>query len=124
MIPIVLWPSRSWTIFGWIPADVGLSGFLGYLEEFRASSDEESMNWLAFVNAWWSRFGNREVAVGDLFETAMPLLDLGAGSKQSQATRLGTALAGQRDRVYGGYRVKRRGVVHGYRMWRLEARPR
>lgn len=102
--------------------NVGRFEFLGNLEAFRAESDEESVSWSAFVLAWSTKFGDQEVGAGDLFDLALPLLDLGTDTKRSQETRLGTILAAQRDRVYGEFTIRRRGINRGRRMWMLDTR--
>ncbi|MDQ3784413.1 MAG: hypothetical protein M3360_05975 [Actinomycetota bacterium] len=106
---------------GGIFENAGLDQFLKNLDDFRATSDEEGVAWGAFVAAWVAEFGNGEVGAGDLFDIALPLLDLGTGTKQSQQTRLGKLLSGQRDRRYGELIVRRRRIIRGSRMWMLES---
>lgn len=105
---------------GGIFENAGLDQFLKNLDDFRATSDKEGIAWGAFVEAWRSEHGDREVGGSDLFDLALPLLDLGSGTRQSQQTRLGKLLSGQRDRRYGDLMIRRKNIIRGSRMWKLE----
>jgi hypothetical protein len=98
---------------GGILAAAGIEGFLGNLEALYATADAEGSMWRAFVAAWWEEHGETPVRLADLLALCekgdlMPTL-LGDGSPRSQSTRLGNALAGARDRVFGAQRIESAG---------------
>jgi len=87
---------------GGILAVAGIPGFLANAGEFYDESDAEGASSRAFVSAWWDKFGERLVKVGDLWallnhEVALPL---GDGGEQSQKVKLGQLLATMRDRMF------------------------
>lgn len=88
---------------------IGVQGFLGNLEDLYEAADVEGSMWRDFVNAWWEEFRGQEVRIhmlNDLCERLNLLEPVrGDRSPQSQNSRLGLALGGGRDRVYGSYRI-------------------
>jgi hypothetical protein len=98
---------------GGILAAAGIEGFLGNLEALYATADAEGSMWRAFVAAWWEEHGETPVRLAELLALCekgdlMAAL-LGDGSPRSQSTRLGNALAGARDRVFGANRIESAG---------------
>ncbi len=117
---------ESWArVLGGILEVAEVPGFLGNLSEFYAVSDGEGAALGGFVSSWWAVFGERSVAMADLWPVADSSdLDLGSGGERSQRTRLGKLIGAQRDRVVGDWRVVSAGVVHSTSRWRLEPRRR
>ncbi len=101
----------------------GIPGLLGNYEATFEEASREVEEWVEFVEAWFEMSGTGPVTAGELMELAKRrtlLLDvLGDGSERGQGTRLGQALAGQKDRVYGGLQIKRDGVSRGLVHYRL-----
>ncbi len=105
---------------------VGISGFLGNIDEMMEAGDTEGAAWRGFVIAWWERFGTVAVGVAELFDLAVradPPLNIGDGTERAQRTRFGAALRRLRDRVfqlpYRTVRIEVAGVSHQARQWRL-----
>ncbi|MBI5508160.1 MAG: hypothetical protein HY903_05355 [Deltaproteobacteria bacterium] len=86
---------------------------MGNLESLCENADADGDLWRELVAAWWAKHQDGPVCVSDLLALcrAGELMGqvLGDGSERSQATRLGAALRGARDRVFGDYQVR---VVH------------
>jgi DNA primase catalytic core len=96
-------------VMGGILETVGISGFLGNLGELYAEADEEGQFWREFTSAWWEEFGSAETWVAELNALCQRygLMEAirGDGSARSQESRLGRALQGARDRVFGDLQV-------------------
>ncbi len=88
---------------------IGVTGFLGNLEEMYADADVEGAPWREFTAAWWEKFGAAETWVADLNALCERHELMGAvrgdGSPRSQESRLGRTLKGARDRVFGDLQV-------------------
>jgi putative DNA primase/helicase len=113
---------ESWTrILGGILEAATIPGFLANLATFYEEADFEGAIWRAFVAAWWDRHQTTEVGAGDLFPIAVETegFDLGAGSEKAQRIVFGKALARQRERVIGRYRLVRTREVQRAARWRL-----
>src|SRR5581483_10144943 len=118
---------EAWSaVMGGLLEAIGVSGFLGNIDEMLEASDGEGAVWRVFVGQWWDRFGTTEVGTSGLYELAIncePPLPLGTGGDRSQRTRLGKALARMRDRVFDIAGLKARiraiGVSHQARRWQL-----
>ena len=83
-------------------------------------SDIETATLELFVQAWWEKFGEEPVGVGELLPLAQESgLVVTEKSRQSQLVSLGTKLRKQRDRVIGEWRVVCAGKVQGAIRWRL-----
>lgn len=92
-----------------IMSTIGVKDFLGNMEDLYEAADTEGAMWRDFINAWWEEFQNQEVRVHILNELCerLNIMDTirGDRSPRSQNSRLGLALAGARDRVFGDYRI-------------------
>jgi hypothetical protein len=109
-------------VIGGILDHVGIPGFLANAREFYETADTETAIWREFVTSWWARHADKEVGSADLFPLALATegLELGKGTtERSQQIVFGKALARQRDRVIGGYRVSRPRVDHKVSRWQL-----
>jgi len=88
---------------------IGVGGFLGNLKELYEAADAEGATWREFTTVWWDNHGSAELRVSDLLELCEKhdLLSQvrGDGSARSQQSRLGRALHGARERVYGGLQI-------------------
>jgi hypothetical protein len=98
------------TVVGGIVTSAGYEGFLGNRQEIYELADSESMDWSEFAAAWGAAYGMAPQSVSVLRDLCIKndlLPDvLGDGTDRSQATRLGKALAAQRDRSYNGLRIE------------------
>jgi hypothetical protein len=108
-------------VVGGILDHAGVNGFLGNLAEFYEQADVETAVWRGFVEAWWEKYQNAEVGTADLFTIAQSTdgLELGGGSENRQKVVFGKALARQRDRVMGSYRITKAGSKQRAARWRL-----
>jgi len=103
----------------------GVPGFLGNLEKMYADADADGEPWREFTLAWWDEHKDKAVRVSDL-NSLCEKLDLmsavrGEGTERAQQVRLGKALMGARDRVYGELRViQQHGDKHRGRWYALE----
>jgi putative DNA primase/helicase len=52
-------------------ASVGVEGWLGNLDRFRANQCDERAEWSAWIAAWFVRFGDRPQVARTLAETAL-----------------------------------------------------
>ena len=104
---------------GGILAVAGVPGFLGNLQDLYAEADDDDADWREFVAAWWDQHHDAEVLIVDLVALCVQqdlLLPIrGDGTARSQQTRLGQALRGIRDRVFGGCQVRVRHSAHDNR---------
>ncbi len=97
-------------VMGGILMTADVDGFLGNLETLYATADAEGAMWRDLVEAWWAAHADRPVRVSELVELCVsselmgPVL--GDGGERAQSTRLGRALQGARDRVFGNYRLE------------------
>ena len=110
-------------VIGGILEAAGIHGFLGNLQGFYQSSDDETQTLTNFVENWWSNFKDKEVGVNELYplikNNFIPL-DLGANRlERSEKTTLGKTLAGLRDRRIGRYSIHQEGTKQGARQYRL-----
>jgi len=90
---------------------VGMPDFLGNLDNMYADADAEGEPWREFTIAWWDEHQDRAVRVKEL-NAMCEKHDLmsavrGEITGRPQEVRLGKALMGARDRVYGELRVTR-----------------
>jgi len=96
-------------VMGGLLQVAGVEGFLGNLEEMYANADEEGEMWREFTLAWWEEHGSAEVytsGLNELCERHDLMGDVrGDGTARSQQSRLGRALQGARDRVFGDLQV-------------------
>jgi len=88
---------------------IGVKGFLGNLKELYEDADVEGAAWREFTTAWWEQHRDSEQRISDLVELCekqdLMLQVRGDGSTRSQQSRLGRALQGARDRVFGDLQV-------------------
>ncbi|OUN01369.1 MAG: hypothetical protein BAA04_07060 [Firmicutes bacterium ZCTH02-B6] len=110
----VLGQYEAWArVIGGILDTAGIRGFLGNLEELYSAADEETAQWEAFCEAWWTKFGASPRGLGDLFTLAeeqdLLLTVRGDGNERSQKIRMGKALAQMRDRQVGQFRLVQAG---------------
>jgi DNA primase catalytic core len=96
-------------VMGGVLTVAGVEGFLGNLDELYANADVEGEAWREFTLAWWEEHGTTAAHVSDLTELCekqdLMLQARGDGSARSQQSRLGRALQGARDRVFGDLQV-------------------
>jgi hypothetical protein len=102
----------------------GIPGFLDNTAELYEAADVEGQEWREFTGAWWKEHGATPVTAKALLEMAtsnelLPYV-LGGKNERSQAIRLGKGLMGNRNRIYGDYRIKAAHVSHNQRLWSLE----
>jgi hypothetical protein len=124
---------ESWAqTIGGILEVAGVKGFLGNLQEFYSSADEEGAIWRVFVCAWWNARKNQEVKAAELFSIAIDAgMHLGEKSEQSQKVRLGQKINDARDRVFAvdvgtherpeklNLKIERAGTAHRACLWKL-----
>ena len=109
-----------------------VKGFLGNLQEFYQTADEEGAIWRAFVAAWWDVRGETEAKAADLFDLAIDAgMHLGDKSEQSQKIRLGQKIKEARDRVFSvevgsdekseklNLKIELAGTLRRARVWKL-----
>ena len=120
-----LWQGRplgsfeSWCrVVGGILDSAAIPGFLDNREELYRHVDQESEEWRAFLQAWWSEYRDRPVKAAEL----VPLVrdnDLIPGvfasardpsNDRSMSLRLGKALSARRDRAYGDIFIRKPGT--------------
>jgi hypothetical protein len=110
-------------VIGGILQAAGINGFLGNLQGFYQSSDQETQTLDYFIQCWWDSFRDKGVGVNELYpmvkDKPVPL-DLGRKqSEHSEQTVLGKILSGLRDRRFGRYGVMRAGKRQGAQQYRL-----
>jgi hypothetical protein len=96
-------------VMGGVLEVADVDGFLGNLDELYANADAEGEAWREFTQAWWEEHGGTETHVAALTELCekrdLMLQVRGDGNARSQQIRLGRALHGARDRVFGDVQV-------------------
>jgi hypothetical protein len=60
---------------GSVLAFAGISGFLTNREQTQVVQDESLQEWTAFFDAWWDRFGSRELTADDICRVVFPHKD-------------------------------------------------
>ncbi len=111
---------ESWSrVMGGIFDVAGMRGFLADSNEKRQKTDLQSESFRAFVEAWSSAFGCKEIPAKQLLRFA-DSLDLGSGE---HAKRLGKLLQTRTDQRFGDWIVKRAKHSSGTQQWRLERVP-
>ena len=113
-------------VIGGILETAGLTGFLDNRQEFYDRADRETDGWLAFLDTWQDTYGDTPTKATTLFELVESGglgLDLGGGTKHSQAIRLGRILRSARgkritveDRLVT---VERGALTRNAWLWRL-----
>jgi hypothetical protein len=102
---VILGEFEAWAhTMGGILKVAGIEGFLGNLAEFYELADAEGAEIRRLLAAWWVRYHDAPVSVGQLFELATSDevgLDLSAKTDHGQRVQLGIRVAGLRDRRYG-----------------------
>lgn len=96
---------ESWAgIMDGILAVAGVPGFLKDRDRLHSQNDQESTEWSAVVNMWYSRHGERAITAKDVLIILVKselLLDVWAGrSELAGQQRLGHSLSTKRDRVF------------------------
>lgn len=105
---------ESWSeVMGGILSAAGVQGFLENVRKLHETTDSETTMWWDFVEAWWETQQGNAVRVHQLAEMCsqrdLMARVVGEGSERSQLVRLGRALLGARDRVFGSYRIEQAG---------------
>ncbi len=74
MVPIpALGSFQEWAdTIGSVLAFAGIPGFLTNLEQTQVVQDESAQEWTAFFDAWWERFGGRQLTADDVCRVVMP----------------------------------------------------
>lgn len=103
---------EEWSsVIGGILESVGVSGFLGNIEELRSTANTDHAAWCAFLERWHQNFTDNPVKASDIKETFD--IDeelagtLGSAGDATRVTRLGFALKRNVGVVYGGYKIVR-----------------
>lgn len=80
--------------------------------------------WREFTQAWWAEFGSEPKRVSELNELCenegLMLTVRGDGADRSQQVRLGKALLGARDRMFGELRLVADRTRHRSRQYAIE----
>lgn len=108
---------RAWvSVMGGICEAVGLNGFLENTSDFRAGANDEGAMWSQFVLSWAAAWQDKEVGAKDLVGIAFGHEDEEGGGPLSEKCRattfggkrttLGMLLAGKRDRIFAGHKIK------------------
>lgn len=91
---------------------VKIPGFLENVNTLYERVDDETAEWRAFVNSWWTKLHGTEVTVSRLVKEVLnadPMLLAtalaSAPSPQGRAVKLGQDLKQRRDSVIGSYRI-------------------
>ena len=120
-----LWQGRplgsfeSWhRIVGGILDSAGIPGFLENRPELYRHVDQESEEWRAFVEAWWTAHQDRPVKAAELVSLVrdndlIPGLFASArdpSNDRAMSLRLGKALSDRRDRCYGDLFIRKPGT--------------
>ena len=97
---------ESWSgVIGGILDVAQVPGFLGNLGAMYEEADAEGQMWREFVEAWWEAFGETPKKPSELnkhcHERDLMLAGRGSGAAQSQMTKLGLALDGAKERIFG-----------------------
>jgi hypothetical protein len=117
---------EAWsTVIGGILETAGVPGFLMNLNELYDTADQEGAAWREFVALWWETFQGKDVSTKELLDLAekkeVEGLPLGRSeSDQGQRVAFGKALAKQRDRVIGDFRLTSGSKKQRAARWRLE----
>jgi len=115
------------SVIGGILQSNNIEGFLGNLDEFYASADQESEQIRSFLRAWHNEYGSRPVTISkDLYRlvTGDALIDIEAKSVQGEKTKLGNLITSLRDRMYRldeslTVRIEAAGEYRRAKQWRL-----
>jgi len=108
-------------VMGGILETIGIPGFLSNLHELYEVADVEASAWRGFVQAWWEKFGGREVGVGLLLPLAAESgLELRGTGDQGQRVSLGKELTSKRDRIIDQYRITNPRTAQGAKQWKLQ----
>jgi hypothetical protein len=103
---------ESWSrVMGGILEVAGIPGLLTDRKNFDSRVNVERREWIAFVERWWYRFGDRPVGTSELLLLARggEVLEgvLGGRSGHAQKYALGKELDRRTDRVLGEFRIVR-----------------
>ena len=111
---------ESWChIVGAILDSAGIAGFLENRGELYRQVDQESEEWRAFVEAWWTahqeppRQGRRAGLHSSGTTTSSPAcspLARAPSNDRAMSLRLGKALSARRDRAYGAIFIRKPGT--------------
>ena len=110
---------ESWgRIVGGILDSAGIPGFLENRSALYRQVDQESEQWRAFLQAWWSLHESRPVKAAELVALVrdndlIPGLFASArdgADDRSMSLRLGKALSTRRDRAYGDLFIRKPGT--------------
>ncbi|PID38734.1 MAG: hypothetical protein CSB49_04010 [Proteobacteria bacterium] len=111
-------------VMGGILEVIGVPGFLANLEQMYADADSEGEMWRELTQAWWAEFGSEPKRVSEINELCenegLMLTVRGDGNDRSQQSRLGKALLGARDRMFGELRLVADRTRHRSRQYALE----
>lgn len=102
---------ESWArVMGGILDVAEVPGFLANVDELYEAADEETADWEAFCEAWWTSYGSSPQSTRELFRIAedrdLLLTVRGGKNEQSQKIRFGNALKQMRDRQIGRWRIE------------------
>ena len=107
---------EAWTAtIGGILEVAGIPGLLTDMESFWNASDPDGEAWSRFLAAWYAAHAAKPVQAKDVMGIAQDVegLWLGVGDTKKQTTGLGRAIRNRKDRIMGGYRIRRDGGNSG-----------
>jgi hypothetical protein len=117
-------------IIGGILQAAGIAGFLANIQADQRHSDDESVEWDAFVGLWRELFGNSVVGAEELDKEMLSqnpeLLAItlaSAGSQRGRRIKLGQELRKRRDAVIAGCRIKVSDGVDRHGCWHYHLQP-
>jgi hypothetical protein len=127
---------------GSVLAFAGIPGFLTNREQTQVVQDESLQEWTAFFDAWWDRFGNRELTADDICRVVFPpkeapveyledpliqalpgplVINRNQGDGSFKRS-LGRQLSKLRGRIFNGRKLTDAGINSNrhVRLWKLE----
>ena len=111
-------------VIGGILQTAGITGFLANLQADCGHADDETIEWVAFVEAWHDRFGSKHVG-SDTIDTEilgpnpemLCTMMASTSSERGRRIKLGQELRKRRDAVLGIYRIRVSDGVDGHGCW-------
>jgi Bifunctional DNA primase/polymerase, N-terminal len=116
---------EAWTAtIGGILEVAGVPGFLTQMEQFWHEADPEAESWATFLAHWFEAHGSKPMQAKDVVAIARDVagipLGLNPNDFAKQSYLLGRAIGYKKDRIIGGYRIRRSGATGGSVRWICE----
>jgi hypothetical protein len=109
---------ESWAaVMGGLLEVVGVTGFLGNLDDLRSGARDDGEEFGAFLLGWYEAYGDRPMTVAQL-EPAL-LASFVLDPSKDAARQIGHVLGANVDRHYNGVRLQRGAKRSGVQMWRV-----